>query len=194
MTIYTKNILVFTFILLVQAIHGQDICQELATLKKGTVIEYANYNKKDKYESGQILTVASQSVTKDGVYSDIESVILDKKKNESMAFNLVMECKNNTFYIDLRNLLDPSVYQSMSSLEIEWSGVPNGYPGNMKVGDKLEDSQLVMDVKSGGTKLMGMTINIVDQEVVGKESITTPAGTFECFKIVSTTEIKSHIK
>jgi hypothetical protein len=36
-----------------------------------------------------------------------------------------------------------------------------------------------------------MTVTITDRKVVGKESVTTPAGTFDCFKITSNSTIKT---
>ena len=42
-----------------------------------------------------------------------------------------------------------------------------------------------------GVNMPSVTMSVTDREVESKETITTPAGTYECFKITQTTKIKS---
>ena len=46
----------------------------------------------------------------------------------------------------------------------------------------------------GGTVIMNMFVNITNRKVEGKESVTTPAGTFDCFKITYDIETKFGVK
>ena len=56
------------------------------------------------------------------------------------------------------------------------------YPAAMRVGQHFDNQDVKMEMSFGG-KTMETTIRISDRQVVGKESITTPAGTWECLKI-----------
>jgi hypothetical protein len=62
------------------------------------------------------------------------------------------------------------------------------YPANMKVGDHLKDATLDMNIDNQGMK---QNVNMVttDRTVVGKESITTSAGTWDCYKITFNSKI-----
>jgi hypothetical protein len=56
------------------------------------------------------------------------------------------------------------------------------YPQGMKVGDQLKDASMTMDVENKGMK-QSVTIVVNNRKVEGKEPVTTPAGTWDCFKI-----------
>jgi len=58
-----------------------------------------------------------------------------------------------------------------------------GYPPNMKVGDALEDGEFDSDIKTQSGLGAHLEVNIKNRKVEGKESVTTPAGTWDCFKI-----------
>ncbi len=65
------------------------------------------------------------------------------------------------------------------------------YPAGMKVGDHLNGANGQLEEKVGDKTIVA-TSNITDRKVVGKENITTPAGTWNCLKITykSTTVVK----
>ena len=52
----------------------------------------------------------------------------------------------------------------------------------MKVGDQLKDGNLNMTLNNSGM-VQTLIYNVTERKVEGKESITTPAGTWDCFKI-----------
>ena len=56
------------------------------------------------------------------------------------------------------------------------------YPGKMSVGDALKDGNMTMEMNTSGLPSTA-TINITDRKVEGQESVTTPAGTWNCYKI-----------
>jgi hypothetical protein len=56
-------------------------------------------------------------------------------------------------------------------------------PSSMKAGDLLKDGDLKMSFSSGGVTVMNMSVSITNRKVEAVESLTTPAGTFECYKI-----------
>ncbi len=70
----------------------------------------------------------------------------------------------------------------MEGMEIE--GTMPSFPANMSVGQELEFSFAI--------KVMGMkTTTEGKNTVVAQESVTTPAGTFDCFKVETETTTKA---
>lgn len=186
--------LIFTFLIGGIALQAQDICESLASLKKGTVIEYTTFTKKDKPDGIQRMEITETKEVGDRKYSTVHAVFEDKKGKEVANLTYDLECEDNVFYIDLRNLIDPQAYAGMASMEMEWDGVANSIPGNIKVGDELPDANLSMKASSGGMSILSMNVDVVDQKVVAREVIETSAGSFDCFKIESTTHIKAIFK
>jgi hypothetical protein len=56
------------------------------------------------------------------------------------------------------------------------------YPPGMKVGDHFDNVTMTMQMTIGGKAMKSSTL-ISDRKVVDQESITTPAGTWTCFKM-----------
>ena len=62
------------------------------------------------------------------------------------------------------------------------------YPPQLSVGEHLKDGKFHNDRNNGqGVQLVDM--NLTERKVEGKESITTPAGTWDCFKITYKSKI-----
>jgi hypothetical protein len=52
----------------------------------------------------------------------------------------------------------------------------------MNTGDQLKDGAFTMDIDNNGLK-QSISMNITERKVESKESVTTPAGTWDCYKI-----------
>ena len=57
------------------------------------------------------------------------------------------------------------------------------YPANMKEGDVLKDASFSMDFKSKAGMNGSITIEMTNRKVESMESVTTPGGTWNCFRI-----------
>jgi len=140
-------------------------------------------NKKGK-ETGKVTYMISNVAKKGSVTSaTVNSDFVDKNgKSISKATNII-QCDNGNLMMDMKMFI-PSTQQAQMG-DISASGTVSylEYPGNMKEGDVLKDASFAMDFKSvsglGGHISMDMT----KRKVEGRESITTPAGTWNCFKI-----------
>ena len=59
------------------------------------------------------------------------------------------------------------------------------FPANMKIGDALADAHMKMDIDMQNGMKQSVSMDITERKVEGKESVTTTAGTWECYKISS---------
>jgi hypothetical protein len=78
-----------------------------------------------------------------------------------------------------------------SEMEVSMEGDPLMIPSNLKVGQSLPDATTKIKTGMNGMSLMTVTLSVTDRKVEGMETITTPAGTFECYKITQTTSMKT---
>jgi hypothetical protein len=73
--------------------------------------------------------------------------------------------------------------ESYKDMEMKIEGGNLEIPSTMKAGDMLNNGDMKMSFSSSGMTIMNMTINISNRKVDAVENLTTPAGTFECYKI-----------
>ena len=172
-------------------IYSQD-CSNYYFLQNSKTIEMTISNNKGK-ESGKMTYVISDS-KKNGssITATINSEFVDTKgKTITKATNNV-KCENGVMQMNMKTFIPPAQMEQMKSGEAKATDVYLEYPANMKVGDQLKDGQFNMDYESNGLK-SSIEISITERKVEGKESVTTPAGTWECFKISAKNKIVSKV-
>jgi hypothetical protein len=56
-------------------------------------------------------------------------------------------------------------------------------PSSMKAGDLLKNGDMKISFSNNGMNVMSITIVVTNRKVEAIETVTTPAGTYECYKI-----------
>jgi len=150
-------------------------------------------NKNGK-ESGKITYVVSDSKKSGSITTaTINSEFIDAKgKSITKATNNV-KCENGVMQMNMKTFIPAVQQEQMKSGTANASDVYLEYPANMSVGDQLKDGQFNMDYESAGGLKSSIEISITDRKVEGKETVTTPAGTWECYKITAENKIVSKI-
>jgi len=188
----TKIIVPITFLFLVSRLIAQD-CATFFPFEKGANLEYTFYDAK-----GKVTNVSSQKVAilddagVEGLTAQVDAIMLDKNGKELNKANYKVTCKANTLYMDLTALM-PQTTQSLSDLEVQMSGDQLQLPATLTAGQTLPDAHLEMKAGSGGMNLMKIIIDITERKVDGKESVTTPTGTYDAYKISYLTTVKTLI-
>ncbi len=157
--------------------------------EEGTAFQITGYDKK-----GKINSVVDYSITDvtDNT-ATIKAKISDKKGKEITTTDYKINCNNNTISIDFKSMMNPDMFAQYKDIEIDFEGTNIELPNDLSVGKDLKDANMVMIMNMGGMK-MNMTMDLVNRKVEGKERISTPAGTFDCYVITYTTEIKMGMK
>lgn len=187
-----KLITAFTLFLVSGNLFSQD-CANYYYLQNTKTIEMTISNKNGK-ESGKMTYVVSDS-KKSGssVTATINSEFVDAKgKTISKATNNV-KCENGVMQMNMKTFIPAAQMEQMKSGTANATDVYLEYPANMNVGDQLKDGQFNMDYESTSGLKSSIEISITERKVEGKESVTTPAGTWECYKISSQNKIVSKI-
>ncbi len=179
-----------TFLLLTSKLAAQD-CSAFFPFEKGASMEYTFYDAKGKVTStsNQKIVIVDDAGA-EGLTAQVEAVMSDKNGKEQSKGNYKVTCKDNTIFMDITAMM-PQMSQSLSSLEVQMNGDQVQLPSKMSAGQALPDAHLEIKAGSGGVNLMKITIDITERKVEGKESVTTPTGTYEAFKISYLTTTKT---
>lgn len=151
-------------------------------LKEGTVIEMESYDKKDKLQSRSETSVVQYQTTPAGYIATITYKMLDKKEKLISEGDYKLECNNGTIKIDMSSFIPAESMTAFKDMEVEVDMDQMLYPANLSAGQSLDDASIKIKTTNSPVT-MGMDMDISNRKVEGKESITTPAGTFECYKI-----------
>lgn len=118
----------------------------------------------------------------------------DDKEKELMSTQMEVYCENGVFYIDMRKFLDQQTMESFKDMEVAMETENMEFPSNLAAGQTLKDARITVSASSGGMKLFSMNVWVTNRKVEAIEDITTPAGTFTCYRITSDVETKMMMK
>lgn len=168
------------FFLAAFAVHSQNC--NFYYLQNGKTAEISFYNKKGAESGKSIYTVSNVSKSGGTTTGVIQSEVYDKKgKSVAKATNNI-KCEGDALMIDMKMFMAPEQSAQMKA-EAKAADVYLSYPANMKTGDALPDGKFNMEVQQNNGMKSVVDINITDRKVQAQESVTTPAGTWNCFKI-----------
>jgi hypothetical protein len=187
-----KLLLLFTISLLMGSLKAQD-CIFYYPKTKGAVLEYKSFDKKDKLTSRSTQKVKDITETGNTIKATIEFQSFDAKGKDLGINEYDVKCENGVYSVDMRSFLDAQTMAAYKDMKVDITSNSLEMPTQMKVGDQLKEGKLVVSISSEGMPIMTMTTSITDRKVEAKESVTTEAGTFDCFKITYTITTKMMI-
>ena len=151
-------------------------------LQDGKTAEITFYTKKGDESGKGVYTVTSASKSGGAAAATVNSEVFSKKgKSIAKGINNV-KCDNGVLMVDLKAFISPEQAEQIKA-DAKASDVYLSYPANMKAGDALPDGTMNIDIQQNNGMKSNVDIKITDRKVEGQESITTPAGTWNCFKI-----------
>lgn len=167
-------------------------CDMYFPLSSGASFELATYNAKEK-PTGTV-TYYVKDVRNGGTEADMMSEVKDEKgKLESTSTYTVM-CKGNEMAIDIKSLIPAATLDGYKDMDIKAKG--EGFmllPSALTVGATLPDATSSWDITAKGqtTVMTTLTMSVTNRKVEAKETITVPAGTFDCYKITANTRMET---
>ena len=164
-------------------------CSKYYQLKEGLKYELQIFDKKDKLDGVVKYHVTNASNSK----ATLNTVFIDKKGEEVFASEYDVLCKDNGITIDFKSLMNGDFMKQYKDMEIEMTGTNLDLPNDLSFGQSLPDANMNATINMAPMK-MKMNIKMINRKVEGKEKVTTPAGTFECYIITYTTEFKMGLK
>lgn len=146
------------------------------SLRKGGAMTYESKNGKGRMV-GRIRNTVTNIVGGPGAFAveTLAEAFDDRGRPvEGAAIALRVVVKDGVMYVDPKAMFD--ALPGMEGLQI--SGVAMKVPSSLAVGQTIDDASVT--IKMG---MMGGSVTMTDGRVVARETLTTPAGTFDCFKV-----------
>lgn len=166
-------------------------CTPFYEFREGLSWEMGVFDKKDKLVNKLDYLIYKVDLNNVPQTAWVSAKVFDDDDEMQYELDFKVSCSDGVFTVDLSNTLNPSVTQSFREMEMEVSGSPLTIPASLEKGQKLEDAMTNIKVMSAGIQIMSSDITMRDRVVTGRETITVPAGSYECFVINSTQSIKA---
>jgi hypothetical protein len=184
--------------------HAQD-CNQFLLLQKDKTIELTIYDKNGQQNGKKVYMIKDVSNSGGTLTGTINSELFDKNSNSKAKTTSTIQCSGGEFRMDMKLMLPQQQSEKYGDAEVNAKSSFISYPGNMKVGDTPPDGTFTMDLSHnsapGGPGAppagppgppgfkQSLTMTISDRKVIAQESVTTTAGTWNCFKITSKCKI-----
>ncbi len=143
------------------------------------------FNRKGNADGKVVYKIGTVTV-KDGISNgSLRSEVFDRKDKSVAVSSGTVACKNGMLLMDMKMMLAPQQSSQMQGAEASGKGMYLEYPSSLSVGQELKDGSFAMDMKMANGIPASVTMDITDRKVVAKEKISTPAGSWEAYKITS---------
>nr|WKN39287.1 hypothetical protein K4G66_11360 [Tunicatimonas sp. TK19036] len=183
-------------LLVYTGVFGQSCDDNFYRMEKGSTFHLTNYDKKDKVTGKQENVVMKVNESGDGLTATIHTKVFDKKDKLLTDGEFEVVCEGDRIKIDMDQMLQSmEQLKSMEGMETEIESDFITLPSDMEIGQELPDSKTTITVKMGGgnSNMMSNDVFIKNRKVAAQEEVTTPAGTFECYKITFETEVNMKV-
>ena len=146
------------------------------------------YNKKGEESGKDIYNISDVQTSGTETTATVNSEMFDKKGKSIAKSTSNIKCNGGVMMMDMKMMLPQQQVEQFKTGEAKADNMYLEYPSGMKVGDQLKDGNFTMTGQNGS---MNYTISlaITERKVEAQESVTTTAGTWQCFRITS----KSHM-
>jgi hypothetical protein len=162
-------------------------CNGYYAMSKGSRIESSVYDDKNSLVSKNVLEIIDSKKVGGKTVSTAKNITENFKKKKTTETVYDFECDGQGTTVNVIQLMQENLKQNKQIGNANASGNNPVFPHQMSVGQTLPESNIVIDV-SGEISLKSK-IKIFDRKVVGTETITVPAGTFDCVVITYTEDI-----
>ena len=185
-----KALFLCTIILWATSFVTAQNCSKYYPMREGATFEYTNYNKKGKSEGVAKYQVTNVDTAGDVTNATMAIEMIDEKGKEIYKTDYDFTCTGNMVTIDYESLIPSSMFEQYEDMEMDISGTDLELPNDLSVGQQLPDANVSVKISMSGIN-MNTTIDLVNRKVEKQESVTTPAGTFDCYVIYSDNMMKA---
>lgn len=188
-----KTILVLLISFLVCTVSFAQCDNAYFPFEDGVTFELTSFKSNGK-ETGKVKNEIVNGDQEDQV--TVKNEIYDKKGKLLNEGEYTVICKNGSIQIDMRGFIPEQTMSQMENMEMTLDGDFLEIPNDLEAGQELPDGTgtITMKMSQGGVDMnTNMNFTYTDRKVEKEETITTPAGTFDTYKITQTTNIDSEI-
>ena len=176
-------ILIYSLFLVSSTALSQN-CSKYYPMEEGTSFQYTMTNKKGKTEGITDYSITNVENTGGVTTATMNMKFTDEKGKEIFVSDYKLSCTGDVVKIDYNSLVPAQMMKQYTDMgvEMEISGTDIELPNNLSVGQGLDDANVARSIKMTGMN-MNIKVDQLNRIVEKKESVTTPAGTYECYVI-----------
>ncbi|QEC78986.1 TapB family protein [Mucilaginibacter ginsenosidivorax] len=163
-------------------------CNQFINNVDGKKLSYINHDARGQ----QQMTAVYTSTKKDASTVAVHAVISDHNGKVMGTGDSEMICSGNVIKIDMKSFIPAASMKQYGDIQVSGEARYLTYPTDIKTGQTLDDGSVTINMNNGGAAKGEMQMDIVNRKVEATETVTTGAGTFDCFKIAydATTTVK----
>ena len=177
----------FTCLLFISFFGFSQDCKTYYYLQNNKITEVTMYNKKGNASGKLVYTVSDFKSTAGTSSATLTTETFDKKGKSEIKSTGVVKCTKGVIMMDMKMSMPPG--QPLGITNAKTESVFIEYPGAMKIGDDLKEAHMQIETETKGMQ-QSVTLDIINRKVTGKEKVTTPAGTWDCYVITNITKLK----
>ena len=171
------------------SLYAQD-CNGYYFLQNNKTIEMAILDKKGEQSAKQVYTVSNVDNAGTTTTADLQSEMFNNKGKSMAKGKAKIKCDGGVMMVDMKmSIPTQSGTQNAVESDVKTDNIYIEYPNNMNVGDNLKNATMHMDMDNNGMK-QSIDMEVFDRKVEAKEKITTPAGSWDCYKISFKSKMK----
>lgn len=178
-----KSLHVLLFVSFVGLLSAQDNCSGFYPFKERAVMEYTNYDKKQKVNSKVLHEITVVDEIENGYEAQVGTKTYDKVGELLSEGTFQISCVDNSIRLDAISMMSPELTNAFSNFEVTISGEELVIPSELEVGQSLPDANNVIQASSNDINLLKFNYSLTNRKVEAKETIETEAGSFECYKV-----------
>ncbi|RSK24057.1 TapB family protein [Hymenobacter metallilatus] len=113
----------------------------------------------------------------------VKSGTYDSKNHLQRQQDLIFRCRQDTSFTDGLEELNPESLRSFRDRRFAYAPVPLAWPNQPTVGSELPGGGVSVQVSSTAVDIARVYTTVQKRRITGTESVTTPAGTFACYRV-----------
>jgi len=188
MTLKNRTVVTLLALFLSYAATAQR-CNPYFAIQEGMKATYEFYNAKNKVVSKTTDHFKDVTGSGENLTATLVMEMIDLKKNTVSGFSeSKWRCENGVVHFTMNAMNVEGIDMSNEGMDISVDGDEMEIPSTLTPGESLKDVNYHIVMKVSGITMMDRRFQVKDRKVEAKETITTPAGSYETVKVSYTTE------
>lgn len=182
---------ILSLLFLVSTLALQAQCNSFFPMKENVKYQYDHFDKKEKLSLRTIQWFKDVQGSGNTMNATMVQEMIDVKKDDLIGSSeSAWKCDDGTLHFEINNMSfagQPQANMGGSGMTMDVTGDQMDIPNNFKVGETLKDLTYQIKMAVNGMTMMNKSFDVKNRKVEAKESVTTPAGNYDCFKVSFTT-------
>jgi hypothetical protein len=165
-------------------------CKGFYYLNNGEV-QMTTYDKKGEGTGKLTYTINGVSSSGSSVTANFTSEMVNDKGKTLSKGSGKYKCTNGVLYVDAKVAMPQENMAAYKDMDVKAEESFIEYPSTITAGQTLKDVNFTMEIYSKENLFATVTFDEVNRKAEVKESITTTAGTWDCWKITYDMKFKA---